>query len=57
MCELDQDETAIVALVRNWVDREVKPVVRGLEHANTYLGSLIEQMKQMGIFGLVVLPG
>jgi alkylation response protein AidB-like acyl-CoA dehydrogenase len=54
MCELDQDETAIVALVRNWVDREVKPVVRGLEHANTYPESLIEQMKQMGIFGLVV---
>jgi hypothetical protein len=28
MYELDQEETAIVALVRDWVDREVKPVVR-----------------------------
>ena len=54
MYELDQEETAIVALVRDWVDREVKPVVRGLEHANTYPEALIEQMKQMGIFGLVV---
>ena len=54
MYELDQDETAIVALVRDWVDREVKPVVRGLEHDNTYPEDLIDQMKQMGIFGLVV---
>ena len=54
MYELDQEETAMVALVRDWVDREVKPVVRELEHANTYPEALIEQMKQMGIFGLVV---
>jgi alkylation response protein AidB-like acyl-CoA dehydrogenase len=54
MYELDHEETEIVALVRDWVNREVKPVVQGLEHANTYPESLIEQMKQMGIFGLVV---
>ena len=54
MYELDHEETEIVALVRDWVDREVKPVVQKLEHANTYPESLIEQMKQMGIFGLVV---
>jgi isovaleryl-CoA dehydrogenase len=54
MYELDQEETAMVALVRDWVDREVKPVVRELEHANTYPEALVEQMKQMGIFGLVV---
>jgi alkylation response protein AidB-like acyl-CoA dehydrogenase len=54
MYELDQEETAIVALVRDWVDREVKPVVQELEHGNTYPVALIDQMKQMGIFGLVV---
>jgi len=52
--ELDDDETAIVTLVRQWVDREVKPVVRELEHANTYPGELVDQMKEMGIFGLAV---
>ena len=50
--ELDQDESSIVAAVRDWVDREVKPAVRELEHANTYPDKLIEQMKQLGIFGL-----
>jgi isovaleryl-CoA dehydrogenase len=52
--ELNQEEVAIVDLVRDWVDREVKPVVRELEHSDTYPESLIEQMKTMGIFGMAV---
>ncbi|WP_028849669.1 acyl-CoA dehydrogenase family protein [Thermocrispum municipale] len=51
---LSQEEQAIVDTVRDWVDREVKPVVRELEHTNTYPAELIDQMKQMGIFGLMV---
>ncbi|MYS85096.1 acyl-CoA dehydrogenase family protein [Embleya scabrispora] len=52
--ELDAEETAIVAVVRDWVDREVKPVVQELEHANTYPAKLIDQMKRMGIYGLAI---
>ena len=52
--ELNTDERAMVGLVRDFVNREVKPVVRELEHANTYPGKLIEQMKQLGIFGLAI---
>ncbi|GAB3428990.1 acyl-CoA dehydrogenase family protein [Actinophytocola sediminis] len=54
MTELSEDEAAIVALVADWVDREVRPVARELEHADTYPDTLIEQMKRMGIFGLAV---
>ncbi|MGI5217986.1 acyl-CoA dehydrogenase family protein [Nocardia sp. CA-290969] len=54
MYELDEDETAVVALVADFVDREVAPVVRELEHGNTYPESLVEQMKTMGIFGLAI---
>ena len=54
MDELNEDERAMVALVRDFVNREVKPVVRELEHANTYPDKLIEQMKQLGIFGLAI---
>jgi alkylation response protein AidB-like acyl-CoA dehydrogenase len=32
----------------------VRPVVRELEHANTYPEALIEQMKALGVYGLVV---
>lgn len=35
MAHLSQDEQEIVALVRDFVDREIKPVVRELEHSNT----------------------
>jgi alkylation response protein AidB-like acyl-CoA dehydrogenase len=51
---MTEDEIAIVALVREFVDRDVKPVVRELEHADTYPEKLIEQMKQLGIFGLAI---
>jgi alkylation response protein AidB-like acyl-CoA dehydrogenase len=54
MDELNEDERAMVELVRDFVNRDVKPVVRELEHANTYPGQLIEQMKQLGIFGLAI---
>ncbi|WP_116100673.1 acyl-CoA dehydrogenase family protein [Amycolatopsis thermalba] len=51
---LTEDEAAIVAAVGEWVGREVRPVVRELEHAGTYPEKLIDQMKQMGIFGLAI---
>jgi alkylation response protein AidB-like acyl-CoA dehydrogenase len=52
--ELDDEETAIVAVVREFVDREVRPVVRELEHADTYPERLIEQLKALGVFGLAI---
>ena len=51
---LSEEEAAIVSLVREFVDREVRPVARELEHGNTYPEALIEQMKDMGIFGLAI---
>ncbi|MBJ8348366.1 acyl-CoA dehydrogenase family protein [Antrihabitans sp. YC2-6] len=54
MYELNEDETEIVSLVAQFVDREVKPVVQELEHGNIYPEKLIDQMKEMGIFGLAI---
>ncbi|OLF13035.1 acyl-CoA dehydrogenase [Actinophytocola xinjiangensis] len=54
MTELNPDEQAVVDTVRAFVDREVRPVVRELEHANTYPTDLIEQMKRLGVFGLAI---
>src|ERR1700754_261330 len=51
---LSDDERFVVRTVREFVDKDVKPVVRELEHANTYPEALIEQMKELGIFGLAV---
>jgi len=49
---LSEEEVAIVEVVREFVDRDVKPVVQELEHANTYPEKLIDSMKQLGIYGL-----
>jgi len=52
--DLNDDEQAILELVRSFVDREVRPQARELEHADTYPEALIEQMKALGVFGLAV---
>ncbi|MBS4727818.1 acyl-CoA dehydrogenase family protein [Mycobacterium sp. SM1] len=52
--ELTDEEAMLVATVRAFIDRDVKPSVRELEHANTYPEAWIEQMKRIGIFGLAI---
>ncbi|MET9486485.1 acyl-CoA dehydrogenase family protein [Nocardia sp. NPDC006630] len=54
MSSLSDDEQIVVKTVREFVDREVRPVVHDLEKNNTYPEALIEQMKQLGIYGLAV---
>ena len=54
MITLSAEEQAIVSTVRDFVDKQVRPVVRELEHANTYPEELIEAMKELGIFGLAI---
>ncbi|MET7511682.1 acyl-CoA dehydrogenase family protein [Streptomyces albidoflavus] len=51
---LSDDEQFVVKTVRDFVDKEVKPVVQELEHSDTYPEALIEQMKRLGIYGLAV---
>ncbi|MFB6440794.1 acyl-CoA dehydrogenase family protein [Streptomyces sp. NPDC056411] len=51
---LSDDERSIVRTVREFVDRDVKPVVRELERTDTYPEALIDRMKQLGVFGLAV---
>lgn len=54
MTALTDEELFLVTTVRQFVDREVKPVVAELERANQYPEALIEHMKQIGIYGLAI---
>ncbi|WP_207548785.1 acyl-CoA dehydrogenase family protein [Mycolicibacterium peregrinum] len=54
MITLSAEEQAIVSTVRDFVDKQVRPVVRELEHTNTYPEELIDAMKELGIFGLAI---
>ncbi len=51
---MNDEETMLVVTVREFVDKEVRPTVREIEHANEYPEAWIEQMKRIGIFGLAI---
>jgi alkylation response protein AidB-like acyl-CoA dehydrogenase len=51
---LTDEETMLVETVRAFIDRDVKPTVREVEHANEYPEAWIEQMKRIGIYGLAI---
>ncbi len=51
---LIDEETLLVETVRAFIDRDVKPTVRDVEHANEYPEKWIDQMKQIGIYGLAI---
>jgi butyryl-CoA dehydrogenase len=52
--ELNDEELMLVETVRAFIERDVKPTVREVEHANSYPEAWIDQMKRIGIFGLAV---
>lgn len=54
MSHLTEEEDFLVETVRAFVNREVKPTVREVEHANEYPEQWIGQMKELGIYGLAV---
>jgi alkylation response protein AidB-like acyl-CoA dehydrogenase len=51
---LDVEESLLIDTVREFVNRDVKPTVREVEHANEYPEAWIEQMKRIGIYGLAI---
>ncbi|MFJ9009784.1 acyl-CoA dehydrogenase family protein [Streptomyces canus] len=51
---LSDDERLVVRTVREFVDKDVRPVVRELEHSDTYPEQLIERMKELGVYGLAI---
>jgi alkylation response protein AidB-like acyl-CoA dehydrogenase len=51
---LSTEETMLVDTVRAFIERDVKPTVREVEHANEYPETWIAQMKQIGIYGLAI---
>src|SRR5690349_18843084 len=51
---ISKDEQEIIDLVAKWVDQRVRPAVRELEADNEYPELWIEEMKEMGIYGLLI---
>jgi alkylation response protein AidB-like acyl-CoA dehydrogenase len=51
---LTDDQRDILAAVREFVDAEIIPVANTLEHADEYPQEIVDQLKEMGVFGLVI---
>src|ERR671914_599526 len=54
LAELTEEQQAIVEAVRDFVESEVFPVAEELEHRDEYPEKIVEQLKEMGLFGLTV---
>ncbi|MEN3382225.1 MAG: hypothetical protein V7608_2269, partial [Hyphomicrobiales bacterium] len=48
------DETQILDTIGRWVERDLRPIVREYDHADRYPAGVVEQMKELGLFGATV---
>ena len=51
---LSEEQHDLLGLVREFVDEQIIPVAQQLEHADEYPQGIVDQMKEMGIFGLMI---
>lgn len=50
----DDDERQILDAINKWLDKDVRDQVLELEHADAYPHEMVEQMKEMGLFGATI---
>jgi alkylation response protein AidB-like acyl-CoA dehydrogenase len=51
-----EDEAQVLDTIERWVARELKPIVREYDHADRYPTQVVEQMKELGLFGATINP-
>ncbi|MBK9476642.1 MAG: acyl-CoA dehydrogenase family protein [Tetrasphaera sp.] len=51
---LTEDQRELLALVKQFVDEQIIPVATELEHRDEYPQEIVDGMKEMGIFGLMI---
>jgi alkylation response protein AidB-like acyl-CoA dehydrogenase len=51
---LTEFQTEILTTVRHFVDKEVIPNAQELERTDTYPQQIVDQMREMGLFGLMI---
>ncbi len=54
MTAIAADREAVVAAVREFVERDVLPVASEYEHADEFPEPLVETMKELGLFGVTI---
>ena len=54
MLELTDEQRTMVSTIREFVDKDVFPVVSYYDHADEYPQPLVDTMQEMGLFGLTI---
>ncbi|NKS61911.1 acyl-CoA dehydrogenase [Rhodococcus hoagii] len=52
--DLTEFQTEVLATVRAFVDKEIIPNAQELEHSDTYPQEIVDRMREMGLFGLMI---
>jgi alkylation response protein AidB-like acyl-CoA dehydrogenase len=52
--QLTQDQKDFQEAIRAFVDKEIIPVARDMEHSGEYPTAIVEHMKDMGLFGMTI---
>ena len=55
MAPLSEAQRGIVSTIREFVRRDVNPVAQQMEHDDEYPSELVERMKELGLFGAIIL--
>ena len=50
------DDGQILDMIDRWVAHELKPIVKEYDHADRYPQEVVEQMKELGLFGATIAP-
>ena len=49
-----EEEAQLLASIDRWIAREVKPRARDYDHADRYPHELVDQMRELGLFGATI---
>ena len=53
---MNEFDAQILDTIDHWVAKEVKPIARQFDQADEYPHELVEQMKELGLFGATISP-
>lgn len=52
--QLNEQQEMFKRMLSDFVNKEIKPVARELEHSGTYPTEIVKKMKELGLFGMTI---